>query len=88
MIFKLFSRKVACGTCGDGFEDLEPVPIKDRNLIKQSLLEGQFRCPKCDLQFHGKCGHVGSASPSGALVTCSGCKHTFQQKLPFILLKG
>ena len=51
MIFKLFSRKVACGTCGDGFEDLEPVPIKDRNLIKQSLLEGQFRCPKCDLQF-------------------------------------
>lgn len=87
MIFKLFSKKVCCGCCGDSFEELDPVSIHDRAEIKSHLLRAKFRCPKCNLEFHGKCGHVGSASPSGAMVTCAGCKHTFQQRLPFVILK-
>ena len=87
MVFKLFSRSVSCGTCGDSFEELEPVPIKEKNLIKKNLMDAKFHCPKCGLNFHGRCGHVGSASPSGASVTCAGCKHAFQQKLPFVILK-
>lgn len=88
MIFKLFSRKVCCGTCGEGFDDLEPIPIKDKKQIKQNLLKAKFHCPKCDSHFHGMCGHVGSASPTGALVTCANCNHTFQQRIPFPILKN
>lgn len=88
MIFKLFSRKkTVCGTCGDDFQEIPPVEMSSKSQIKVNLLESKFRCPKCDLVFHGKCGHVGGASPTNAIVTCAGCKHSFQQRLPFVILR-
>lgn len=88
MVFKLFSHKASCGSCGEAFEDIEPIHIKQKKQIRQNLLLAKFRCPKCDLKFHGKCGNVGSATPNGAIVSCAGCKHKFQQELPFIILKN